>query len=290
MIDTRDKRENRRAAGDSRRSAAGSRGWVRGVAGFVAAAMVAAPSASLAQPSDLADLVYQADEYASRELPARGYVLTHSDVRDHATWHYWWKSSTYQCARLTTSRGKVTDARLTDEHDCDQRSAGSAGMSDGAKVAVAAAAILGVAALAHKSHERDQQRSQQSPQDVAEFERGYRDGLYAQGYHNYNNRNEYSDGYRQGSDKRASETSYRSTSGKHSGYAPYVNVQDLVGARASSLEGEMRRRGFVDKGGYKSESRAFSNWWNASTRQCMQAVVGDGRVERINSLYEGNCL
>ena len=35
-------------------------------------------------------------------------------------------------------------------------------------------------------------------QSVAEFERGYRDGLHREDYHNYNNTEAYSDGYGQG--------------------------------------------------------------------------------------------
>jgi hypothetical protein len=55
------------------------------------------------------------------------------------------------------------------------------------------------------------------------------------------------------------------------------------------MDGEMQRRGFVNRGGNQSGGPAFSTWWNAGTRQCMQAVVSGGRVEGINSIYEGNC-
>lgn len=263
--------------------------WARALAAVVSAALVAAPLQAQGQPGGLSDLVYQSDEFAGRELPARGYVLTHSDARGDARWEYWWNASRAQCVRVSMSRNRVSDVSATDEHDCDQQGGGSQQLSDGAKVAIAAAALLGMAALAHKSHESDRQRADQSPQDVAEFERGYRDGLYHQGYHNYNNRPEYSDGYQQGSQKRSAETAYRSPQGRHSGYARYVNVQDLVGARASSADSELRARGFVDKGGYKSDNRAFTKWWSSGTRQCLEAVVGDGRVERLNAIYEGNC-
>ncbi len=263
----------------------------RGLAAVVAVALAAAPVAGQGQPVGFSDLVNQSDEYSAKELGWRGYVLTHSDARDATTWQYWWNASRKECARLAVSRGRVADARATDEHDCNQRSSsGSQGISDGAKVAIAAAAILGVAALAHKSHENDKNRASQSPQDVAEFERGYRDGMYHQGYHNYNDRQEYRDGYEQGAGKRSAETSYRAPQGSYAGYAPYVNLQDLVGARASSADSELRSRGFTDKGGYQSSGRAYATWWNKRTRQCVQSVTSDGRIERFESLYEGNCL
>ena len=93
-----------------------------------------------------------------------------------------------------------------------------------------------------------------------------------------------------GQQKRDAETRYRSPYGQHSGQTAYVWLNDLVGARGSSADDTLRQRGFVDKGGYKSNNQTFSTWWNARTRQCMQVVVGDGRVRSINAMVEGNCL
>jgi hypothetical protein len=241
-------------------------------------------------PADNADLVNQAEDYAARELPRRGYVLMNSAPARSGYWQYWWNEQREQCVRVSFNDGRVTRLKATDEHDCNQTVKSSKGPSKGAQIAIAAAAIAGVAALAHKSHESNKDRANQSPQEVAEFERGYRDGLYGQGYHNYNNRSDYSDGYNKGAERRAVETSYRSPQGHHSGYAGYVNVNDLVGARGSSADGELRARGFVDKGGYQQAGRAHSMWWNAGTRQCLNMTVRDGRVERLEPIAEGNCL
>lgn len=67
------------------------------------------------------------------------------------------------------------------------------------------------------------------------------------------------------------------------------NVSDLVGARGSSFDGEMQRRGFVNRGGYQGSGRAASLWYNAGTRQCLEAVTTEGRVQAINPVAEGNC-
>jgi hypothetical protein len=247
------------------------------------------PAVPPARP-DNADLVNQGEDYVSRQLPLRGYVLTHSATAQNGYWQYWWSSQRDQCIRVAVNGNRATQIIATDEHDCNQTAGGSSGPSKGAQIAIAAAALAGVAVLAHKSHESQKDRAAQSPQDVADFERGYRDALYNQGYHNYNNRPDYSDGYSKGSEKRAAETGYRSNQGQHSGYAGYVNVNDLVGARAAGADSDLRARGFVDKGGYKQGERAFSKWWNGGTRQCLNMVVRDGRVERLESIVEGNCL
>jgi hypothetical protein len=52
----------------------------------------------------------------------------------------------------------------------------------------------------------------------------------------------------------------------------------------------MRSRGFSDTGGYKQGNRSFVNWYNSSTRQCVKTVTKVGRVKRIESVAEGNCL
>jgi hypothetical protein len=99
----------------------------------------------------------------------------------------------------------------------------------------------------------------------------------------------YVGGHNAGQQKRQAETSYRSPYGDHTGLAAYVPLNDLVGARASSMDGEMQRRGFMRHGGRHSGGQALSPSWNTGTRQCMQAVFADGRVRSISSLYDGNC-
>lgn len=262
----------------------------RALAAMACIALAGAPMQASSQVSNLSDIEYQGQDYAERDMPRRGYTLTHSDVRSDATVQYWWSAGRAQCARITSKDGRVTEIKATDEHDCNQKSGGDKGISDGAQVAIAAAAILGVAALAHKSHENHKDRARQSPQQVAESDRGYRDGLYHEGYHNYNTSEDYSTGYQRGREKRAAETGYRPSDGHHSGNASYVNVRDLVGARGSSADSELSARGFVTKGGHKDGERAVSMWWNRSTRQCLNMVVRGGRVKKLDPIFEGNCL
>jgi hypothetical protein len=81
-----------------------------------------------------------------------------------------------------------------------------------------------------------------------------------------------------------------SSIGDHSGLASYVPLNSLVGARAQSLDNDMDKRGFVHRGGWQSGNAAFSIWWNAGTRQCIQGVVSDGRIQSLNPIVEGNCI
>lgn len=261
--------------------------WRRGAAAVVCIAVVGAPLPAPSQPVDLSDLLNQSEDDASRELSRRGFFLTQTLSRHKAIHQFWWSTSRDYCVRVAVERSRVTEVKSSDDHDCNQRD--GTGMNKGTQVAIAAAAILGVAALAHKSHDNDKDRASQSPQDVAEFERGYRDGLYHQGYHNYNNRREYGDGYQKGQEARSAETGYRSNQGHHSGYSSYVNVNDLVGARASGADDELRARGFRNTSGYKANDRSYTYWWNGNTRQCLNAAVYDGRIEALSATSDSYC-
>jgi hypothetical protein len=107
---------------------------------------------------------------------------------------------------VTTRDGRYQALTDVDPSDCGQTKKES-GMSDGAKVAVGAAALLGIAALAHKSHQRDDRNYNE--QQTADFERGYRDGLYNNSFNSRGGSGEYSDGYNKGVDERRQQSGYR---------------------------------------------------------------------------------
>ena len=68
-----------------------------------------------------------------------------------------------------------------------------------------------------------------------------------------------------------------------------VNLDDMVGMKAAYLDSDMESRGFKNVGGYQSDGAAFTTWWNASTKQCVSVATREGRVDKIESIFEGNC-
>ena len=268
----------------------------RTVALLMSLNLAAAPAWAQAPVPPLSDLVNRPSEYSQHELPRRGYVFIHADARGSKTWEYWWKPGDSVCARVAHVDGRASSIVGASPTDCNQyapaqpaQPAGSSsGMSAGAKAALGAAALLGVAVLVHKSHERDESRHS-SEQQVAEYERGYRDGLYHQPYHDYNRSPSYVDGYNAGQQKREAETRYRSPSGYHTGQAAYVSLNDLLGVRGSSMDDALRQRGFVSRGGYQASGQMVSMWWNPGTRQCVNVIVVNGRIQSISPIVEDNC-
>jgi hypothetical protein len=171
-----------------------------------ALSLAASGSPALAQASnDLRDLVGAKGAGGEADLERRGYTHIDTSKSSSSAFSYWWNNQKNSCIRVTTRDGRYQALIDVDPSDCGQTKKES-GMSDGAKVAIGAAALLGIAALAHKSHDRDDRNFNE--QQTADFERGYRDGLYNNSFHGRGS-SEYSDGYNRGVDERRQQSSYR---------------------------------------------------------------------------------
>lgn len=173
----------------------------------VAMALAVNGSPALAQTADeLKDLVGVKGASAEAELERRGYTHIDTSKARDAAYAYWWSNQKSRCVRVTTRDGRYQALVDVDASDCGQTKK-EAGMSDGAKVAIGAAALLGIAALAHKSHHRDDRNFDE--RQTADFERGYRDGLYNNSFNSRGAGSEYRDGYNQGVSERGQQSSYR---------------------------------------------------------------------------------
>ncbi|MBP6003874.1 MAG: hypothetical protein KA746_10615 [Pyrinomonadaceae bacterium] len=69
----------------------------------------------------------------------------------------------------------------------------------------------------------------------------------------------------------------------------YVNVNDLIGTRASSGESELQNRGFRNTRGYKSSGNSYTIWWNGNVSQCIRVTTRDGRYSDIISTNDYSC-
>lgn len=64
-----------------------------------------------------------------------------------------------------------------------------------------------------------------------------------------------------------------------------TDVSDLVGMRASSLDGELERRGYS----YIKKIGIAQFWWNRNTKSCISAAVDNGRVTDIQATDQADC-
>ncbi|MDF2639501.1 MAG: hypothetical protein K0R64_2485 [Novosphingobium lindaniclasticum] len=254
------------------------------------AALLASPSVQAQKASGLDDLVGTRAAGGETSLQSRGWVHIKTDKGDDRLWSYWWQPARKSCVIIAVVDGRFDSIAPTTPPDCNQQ-AGSKGPSGSAVAAgVGIAAIIGAIALAHKAHNHEGGQHYADEASEAAYDRGFRDGLYSQTYHNYDRSEPYSRGYEAGVSQKGHETAHRDGHrADGAGYRPSVDLGDLVDARAAGADGEMQRRGFRNVGGLKSGLSSYTYWFNDRTRQCVQMGVADGRVQNVTDVgsYQG---
>jgi hypothetical protein len=244
-----------------------------------AAAMLAAPAAAIAKSAqNLQDLVGARGSSGEGQLSARGFVYTDGHKGNGASYAYWWNAAKRDCVMVTTRDGRYATINDVSAADCNQQNHHGDGSS--AAAAVAVGALIGAALLAHKSGNHDNGQHHSDQQAEADYERGYRDGLHGEDYHNYSRSDAYSSGYQNGVEQRHRETSHRDDHHSGAGYAPSADISDLAGARAAGADNDLRARGFRDVATVDTGPNSKGAiWWNGRTRQCVQVITVEGRVD-----------
>jgi hypothetical protein len=236
-------------------------------------------------PGSVRDLVGAKAAGGDNALENRGYHYVTGSTKNNRKFNYYWNGNSKDCLRVVTYDGRFETITKTSNSDCNQRGGNG---DKTAAIAVGAAAILGIAALASKSHHRDDKY--QDERSTAEFERGYRDGLYNQSYHNYNRNDAYSHGYEEGTRERGQETSYRP--GNHhnyGGYSGYSNVNDLEGRRRDDAVSEINRRGFALRDNKKTDDGRYMTFWRSQSNQCVILHSQNGYVVSLESVSARTC-
>lgn len=237
-----------------------------------------------APPGSVRDLVGARAAGGETTLEERGFTMHHGLTKDGGKVTYWWNPNTKECVKVDTYDGKFDAIDLAKNSDCNQKG----GNGDKTAVAIAGvAALLGVAALASKSHDRGDKYSDQT--NTAEYERGYRDGLYNQSYHNYGRSNAYSDGYSKGTEQRGYETSYRSNNHYGGGYSAHSYVGDLRGQSRSYAVSQLMSRGFVVRDNKKTDEGRYFTFWNEGAEQCVVMTSSNGYVNSIENVSKRTC-
>ncbi len=224
--------------------------------------------------------VSQSDEHANKMLLNVSLKAKYYDRKIN----YWWNGNTKECVKVSTFDGKFESISQTTNSDCNQK--GGKG-DNAAAIAIGAAALLGVAALASKSHHRGDRYNDEG--STSQFERGYRDGLYNQSYHNYDRSDGYSNGYEQGVRERGHQTSYRSHNYDGGGYSSFSGVRDLEGRSRDSATGQLMSRGFTMRDSKRVEDGRYMTWWRAESRQCVILHSQNGYVVSVESVSARTC-
>lgn len=252
---------------------------------LAAAGMVVAPVAAIAKtPGSVRDLVGAKGSSGNDQLEYRGFHLISGHAEYDSKINYWWNGNTKECIKVVTYDGNFQSIDQTTNADCNQK--GGSG-DKAAGIAIAAAAILGVAALASKSHHRGDNAYDE--RGTAEFERGHRDGLYGQAYHNYSRSDSYSSGYDSGVRERANQTSYRGGYNYGGGYSAYAEFNDLQGQDRKYAVSQLVSRGFVMRDNKISGDTRYMTFWREASRQCLVTNSSGGTIYSIESVSPRTC-
>jgi hypothetical protein len=253
---------------------------------LAASAMLVPAAPAMAEtPGSVRDLVGAKAAGGESSLEDRGFHYITGSTRNNRKFNYYWNGNTKECVKVVTYDGRFETIDKTTNVDCNQK--GGSG-DKAAAIAVGAAAILGIAALASKSHDRGDKHNDE--RSTAEYERGYRDGLYNQTYHNYSRTDSYSSGYENGVAERGHQTSYRpGNNHNYGGYSGYANVNDLEGRARDNAVGQLNSRGFVLRDNKKVEDGRYMTFWRSASNQCVILHSQNGYVVSIESVSARTC-
>lgn len=67
------------------------------------------------------------------------------------------------------------------------------------------------------------------------------------------------------------------------------SLQDMVGARANSVDNEMYSKGFVHIKSSKSYSGIYSYWWKGANSKCVSVRIEDGYVRDVRKTTPTDC-
>ncbi|AKM11154.1 hypothetical protein [Croceicoccus naphthovorans] len=248
------------------------------IAALATASILAAMPAHAEKADRLTTLNGLSADGAESALQSRGFKYITSNTNSMGyTYSYWWDASDRNCVQVEAYSGRVETIQDASDSDCHHSGGGNAAAAAGV---VAGAALLG-ALLSHKSHHHDDNQHAAHAEHEAQYERGYTDGLHNAAYHNYERSDHYANGYQAGIEQRQANLSHHHGRG---GYAAVAQYQDLQGARAAGGMEELSRRGFRQVDNFTSGNGRYSIQWRPESRQCLQVIVADGRLEDLRDI------
>ncbi|GAA5786707.1 hypothetical protein [Chitiniphilus shinanonensis] len=241
--------------------------------------------ASAAATFDTGALLDRPNASAAQLLRNHGYRDVHTANGTGRDWVDWWNEDAQDCLVTSQDSRHYVSVQPTTAEECRQYLNSSGGSGTGLAVAAGAAALIGAVALYnHNKHRRD--KEEQAQQDQDQYDRGYQDAIY----HRRRDNRDRNDAYDRGYDSGVADAGYRHDEYRgHRGNHGYVEVSDLVGARAAGGESELRARGFRNIDGDKGWHRSYTTWWNARADECVQVVTRDGRYSRVEVVGDDRC-
>jgi hypothetical protein len=259
-----------------------------------AALLLLASLVSLAQetPRELGDLVGIRASSGESELQNRGYSFVKTEEAGDRKYSYWWNESRRICLSVATYNGRYNAILKTPPFDCG-RNSNSGNNNNRRDVTVfsdrnfrGTSQAFGPGRYLAMGNQLGALRNDDASSVMVE--RGFRvrlcesEGSMGTGSGRCE---DYGEGrFNLRYDNKASYIEVTRVGGGGGGAERTVDVSDLVGARASSGEDQMRSRGFRYVDGFDSGNTKYSIWWRSRSRQCIQVATANGRYDSVTDI------
>lgn len=246
------------------------------VLSLAAAAFVNGQSA----PRDVRDLVGARASSGETQLTRRGYKFIKTEEGDDRKWSNWWKKSTSTCITVTTVNGRYDAIMKTPAADCSTGDDNNNTNSDKLDVSdlVGARASSGESQLTQRGYRFIKTENGDDRKWSNWWNRSTRTCITVttvNGRYDAITKTTASD---------CNISGNNNGGGNGGGATAKVDVSDLVGARASSGESEMKSRGFRLVDTMKMANTSYTIWWRQPSRQCIQVATANGRYDSLTDI------
>jgi hypothetical protein len=214
------------------------------------------------QEGSLQNLVGGKASSTEMDLESRGYRLISTRKDHYASYTNWWSDDKNKCISVKTADGRTASIIKMSPADCGQYGTNAYNNYSPNDY------------NAHSNHYA-------SSAHEAAYEKGYNDGRYNRGWHNYyytsSEKEGYNQGYNNGVIEKDSNKNHSSSYGGHQNSAQY---KDMKGWVAHSAYDVLHQRGFREVERYKKD-RLWIVWEHNTTRKCIKTGEDNGKIQEV---------
>ncbi len=249
--------------------------------------LIVVPAIAQDTPSDLRDLVGARASSGESELRRRGFTFVKTEEGGDRKWSNWWNNRRSLCITVVTMNGRYNSIVDSPAFDCNRGN-----NSNDDSQAIPPDWAVGTFYGRGPNGERITLMITDIGNVQADVNGGMSYGKYISGNRiNINGSVSRVSRERGGivttsvqNGERIAYSRTLSGGGGGSGGGRKVDVSDLVGARASSGDTEMRSRGFRNVDGFKTGNTSYTIWWRRQSSQCIQVATANGRYDSVSDI------
>ncbi len=265
---------------------------------LASACIAAAPLAAGSQASAMADLMFQSESNAARQLSWRGYTLSNQEsAGGNRYWQYWWSAQRGDCLRVAINHGQVTQIIGTRPRDCAQSEGGAPPPfgGSGGNWGDGGGPQSDLVGRPESVVARELPRRGYMPSHTVPASGGYwqywwsgQGGQCLRVAVNLGQVTQIISTSANDCPQRDGSPNFGGSGGSWGGGGSGAQP-DLVGLPGSAAARELPRRGYLLSNTVPAGSGYWQYWWSGQRAQCLRVAVNQARVTQILVTNPGDC-